>query len=215
MTTQLSRQEEVTTRPVEPAQAGPTGRRPRKSRFPSWRSLSGWVYVIPALAIYGYVVIVPTVQSVWYSFWDWNGVGAATWVWFGNYIDFLSNPRLGLALQHTLVFMFFYALLPICLGLVSAALVSRSGTRGNGFFRTVIFLPQVLTSVVIVVMWNEPVLHLRAGQLDPQGDRPRIAGDTMARKLPVGASGARSGRNVDDHGSLHAAVHLRRRQHPR
>jgi ABC-type sugar transport system permease subunit len=123
--------------------------------FPGLRKLSGWIYVIPALAIYGFVVIVPTIQSVWYSFWDWNGVGRATWVGFGNYVDFLSNPRLSLALQHTLVFMFFYALLPICLGLVSAALVSRAGTRGNGFFRTVIFLPQVLTSVVIVVMWNE------------------------------------------------------------
>ena len=128
MTTQLSaprRSDDTAGRTRSGGPDRPQAR--RKSRFPSWRSLSGWVYVIPALAIYGYVVIVPTVQSVWYSFWDWNGVGAATWVWFGNYIDFLSNPRLGLALQHTLVFMFFYALLPICLGLVSAALVSRSG----------------------------------------------------------------------------------------
>jgi raffinose/stachyose/melibiose transport system permease protein len=156
MTTQLSapkRSRAATgrARSVAPDRSGER----RKARLPSWRILSGWIYVLPALAVYAYVVIVPTIQSVWYSFWDWNGVGTATWVWFGNYVDFLSNPRLALALQHTVVFVFFYALLPICLGLVSAALVSRSGTRGNGFFRTVIFLPQVLTSVVIVVMWNE------------------------------------------------------------
>jgi ABC-type sugar transport system permease subunit len=117
--------------------------------------LSGWWYVLPALAIYGFVVVVPTLQSVWYSFYDWMGVGKATWVWFDNYTEFLTNPRLSLALQHTLVFAIFYAVLPICLGLISAALVSRGNTRGGGFFRTVIFLPQVLTSVVIVVMWNE------------------------------------------------------------
>jgi ABC-type sugar transport system permease subunit len=110
---------------------------------------------MPALAVYAFVVLIPTVESLWYSLWDWNGVGTAKWVGLGNYSDFISNPRLVLALQHTLVFMVFYAVLPITLGLLSAALVSRTRTRGAGFFRTIIFLPQVLTSVVIVVMWNE------------------------------------------------------------
>jgi len=101
------------------------------------------------------VVIIPTAQSVWYSFWNWSGVGAATWAGLGNYIAFFTDPQLMQALQHTLVFVVFYSILPIVLGLVSAALVSRSRVRGAGVFRTIIFLPQVLTSVVIVVMWNE------------------------------------------------------------
>ncbi len=111
--------------------------------------------MLPALAVYLFIVLIPTVQSVWYSFWNWTGVGAATWAGLGNYVDFFTDPDLATALRHTLVFVVFYSILPIVLGLVSAALVSRSKVRGAGIFRTVIFLPQVLTSVVIVVMWNE------------------------------------------------------------
>ena len=124
-------------------------------RSSTWRRLGGWLYVLPALAVYLFIVLIPTVQSVWYSFWNWTGVGAATWAGLGNYVDFFTDPDLATALRHTLVFVVFYSILPIALGLVSAALVSRSRVAGAGVFRTVIFLPQVLTSVVIVVMWNE------------------------------------------------------------
>ena len=119
------------------------------------RRASGWLYVLPALTVYGFVVLIPTVQSVWYSLFSWDGVTPATWVGIDNYTDFATNPLIGQALSHTLVLVFFFSIMPIILGLLSAALVSRSRTKGTGFFRTVIFLPQILTSVVIAVIWRQ------------------------------------------------------------
>lgn len=129
---------------------------PQKAGARGFRAgLLGWIYVVPALLVYGTVVVIPSGQSVWYSLFQWNGVTAATWVGLDNYISFFTDPLIGQALSHTLVLIFFFSILPIGLGLISAALVSRSQTRGAGIFRSIIFLPQILTSVVIAVIWKE------------------------------------------------------------
>jgi len=124
-----------------------------KVRF--FRGLRGWLFMAPALAAYSFVVLVPTVQSLWYSFFKWNGVTAAKWVGLGNYQDFVTNPLIGQAFRNTLVMILFFSVMPIILGLLSAALVSKAKIRGTSFFRSVIFLPQILTSVVVVVIWRQ------------------------------------------------------------
>jgi ABC-type sugar transport system permease subunit len=116
---------------------------------------SGWLYVLPAIALFGFVVVVPVLQSIWYSFFRWNGFTPGVWVGIENYENFFSDPKIGQAFSNTLVMIFFFSILPILLGLVSAALVARSRLRGTSFFRSVIFLPQILTSVVIVVIWRQ------------------------------------------------------------
>jgi raffinose/stachyose/melibiose transport system permease protein len=117
--------------------------------------LVAWVFVLPALAFYALIVLIPTAQSAWYSLFDWDGISASTWVGLGNYFAFLTDPQILTALGHTVVLIVYFSLLPILLGLLSAALLSRGRTRGEGAFRWVIFLPQVLTSVVVAVTWKQ------------------------------------------------------------
>lgn len=119
------------------------------------RRFIGLVYIAPALAIYAGIVIVPTLQSVNYSFYQWDGVTAATWVGLRNYSAFLSDPELRQSIWHVGVLVGFFAVLPITLGLISAALLSRRARPGFAAFRWVIFLPQVLTSVVVAVLWKQ------------------------------------------------------------
>jgi len=69
----------------------------------------GFLYLLPALIAYGYVVIVPTFQSLWFSFFKWNGITEAQWVGLNNYIGFLSNPLIKQAFSHTLVLILFYS----------------------------------------------------------------------------------------------------------
>jgi raffinose/stachyose/melibiose transport system permease protein len=114
----------------------------------------GLLYLAPCIILYAIVVIVPVGQGVWLSFFHWNGVTAATWAGLSNYTGFLSDPTLRAAVEHTLYFIIFFSLLPIALGLLSAALTSYKGVRGAGIFRAVIFLPQVITPAVIAVVWQ-------------------------------------------------------------
>jgi raffinose/stachyose/melibiose transport system permease protein len=114
----------------------------------------GLLFLLPGLALYAIVAIVPVGQGVWLSFFHWNGVTAASWAGLSNYTGFLSDPTLRAAIEHTAYFIGFYSVLPIMLGLLSAALTSYKGVRGAGVFRAVIFLPQVITPAVIAIVWQ-------------------------------------------------------------
>ena len=44
--------------------------------------------------------------------------------------------------------------MPLVIGLVLASILNRAKVRGLGFFRTVVFLPQVVAMVVVAVAWR-------------------------------------------------------------
>ncbi|MGW6142504.1 carbohydrate ABC transporter permease [Streptomyces sp. NPDC055140] len=115
----------------------------------------GLAYLSPALLVYAVVVLVPVVQGGYVSLFDWDGVTPARWTGLGNYATFLHDPVLRQALAHTLVFLVFFAFLPLVLGLVSASLTSRRDVRGNSVLRWVIFLPQVMTPAVTAIVWKQ------------------------------------------------------------
>lgn len=136
-------------------QAGPGGRSAgRAGTGLGRRPWLGLVYLAPGLALYVLVVLVPAGQGVWLSFFHWNGVTPATWAGLANYTGFFSDPTLRQAVTHTLLFLVFFSVLPIALGLFSAALSSHKSVRGAGMFRAVIFLPQVITPAVVAVVWS-------------------------------------------------------------
>jgi raffinose/stachyose/melibiose transport system permease protein len=82
-------------------------------------------------------------------------------VGLGNYADAIADPLVQGAFFHAFVLIVFYALAPVCLGLLVTAALSRHPIRGLTAFRTIVFLPQVLAAVVIGVAWQ--------WMYDPQG----------------------------------------------
>jgi raffinose/stachyose/melibiose transport system permease protein len=125
-----------------------------RRRAPGEPRALGYLYVAPALVVFVAMVIVPLGQSVWYSLFSWDGLSVATWVGADNYTALFSDPSLRGPFLHALVLLIFYALLPITLGLLLAVVMSRVRVRGLTFFRTVLFLPQVLAMVVVAVTWR-------------------------------------------------------------
>lgn len=114
----------------------------------------GLAYAAPALALYAFIVLIPLGQSISFSFYHWDGVSAAIPAGFDNYLDVFRQPLLRESLEHVLVLIVFFALIPTALGLVSAGLLGRARVRGRTVFRVVIFLPQVLASVVVAIVWG-------------------------------------------------------------
>lgn len=114
-----------------------------------------FLYLLPAALIYGLFMLYPLGRSVQLSMYEWDGLSLATFVGFENYLDVLRDERLRAAFGHALVLVFFFAILPVCLGLVIAAVLTRSKVRGIGAFRTLVFLPQVVAMVVVAVAWRQ------------------------------------------------------------
>lgn len=114
-----------------------------------------WAYLAPALLLYGVFLLFPLVRAAQFSFFEWDGLGASTFVGFDNYVEIIFDERLREAFWHALVLVFFYAVLPLVIGLLLASLLTRAQVRGLGFFRSVIFLPQVIAMVVVAVTWRQ------------------------------------------------------------
>jgi raffinose/stachyose/melibiose transport system permease protein len=114
----------------------------------------GYLYLAPALVVFTAVVLVPLARAGWYSLYDWDGVTPATWVGLDNYGDVVSDSDLRRAFLHSLILLFFYAVLPVLIGLLLAGLIARARVRGLTAFRTMLFLPQVIAMVVVAVMWR-------------------------------------------------------------
>jgi raffinose/stachyose/melibiose transport system permease protein len=110
--------------------------------------------VAPAVIVVAVFVAVPLLQTVQYSFYRWNGLNTATPVGLSNYQQALSDGTIRAAVIHSFVLIAFYSVIPVAIGLILAALISRRPLRGVGVFRTVLFLPQVVPLVVTGVAWR-------------------------------------------------------------
>jgi raffinose/stachyose/melibiose transport system permease protein len=139
---------------VVAAERGRRWRRPRAAPAPGQPRLIGYLYILPAFAVFAVFVIAPMIDGAWISLFQWDGVTPGRWVGLGNYRSALSDPAVRSAFMHSLVLVLFYAALPIAVGLGLTALLSHSRVRGITAVRTIIFLPQVLAAVVIGVSWK-------------------------------------------------------------
>lgn len=140
------------------ARTGPaTGPKTAPGRVRAWSSRQYWpafLYLAPAAVFYCLFVLRPLGQTAWVSLFHWDGITLGRWAGLDNYTALLDDPRIPAAMGHSLVFLAFYALLPVAIGLGLAGLISRIKVRGLAFFRAVLFLPQILATVVVAVSWR-------------------------------------------------------------
>ena len=126
----------------------------RAERPPGEPRLVGYLYLLPAFAVFFAFVLLPLAHAAWISLWHWDGLTAATWAGVSNYTEVFTDEDLRRAFMHALILLLFYALLPLLIGLLLAGLMARTRVRGLAFFRTILFLPQVIAMVVVAVMWK-------------------------------------------------------------
>ncbi|MGH2895914.1 MAG: carbohydrate ABC transporter permease, partial [Solirubrobacteraceae bacterium] len=116
--------------------------------------LWGYLFMLPAVAFIGALIVEPFIKAVEYSLQSWDGVGPAHYVGFSNYKALWTDSVERSSLVHLAILFLFYSVIPTAAGLVAAGLLRRSKQRGMGFFRIVFFLPQVLVTVVAAIVWT-------------------------------------------------------------
>ncbi len=114
----------------------------------------GLLLIAPAAVLLGAFIIYPLVEAVDYSFLNWDGIGPSTSAGFSNYTALWTNTVERQSLEHVGILICFYALIPTALGLMAAALIARMPQRGMGSLRVIYFLPQVLVTVVVAIVWT-------------------------------------------------------------
>ncbi len=147
--------------PAEPQAPKATEAQLRPVARPRFRgALRGYLYVLPAFAVFAIFLGAPLIQTVQYSFYNWNGIGTATIAGISNYLSVFDDKQLRASFLHVAVLLVFYAIVPVLIALVLSAVISRAhAMRSMSFFRTVLFLPQVIATVVIGTIWISIYSH--------------------------------------------------------
>jgi raffinose/stachyose/melibiose transport system permease protein len=123
----------------------------RRSGRRQWKA---YLYIAPAFLLFAVFLGVPTLQTAQYSLYKWNGIGPSTWVGLQNYADLFTDEILRSSFLHAGVLVFFYSVVPVVVALLLTAIISRGAhLRGMSLFRTLLFLPQVVASVVVATSW--------------------------------------------------------------
>lgn len=118
-------------------------------------AIINWSFVLPALLIYAFFVLVPLFLSIYYSFFKWNGVGPMTWVGLKNYLTILQFPNLLGSILNAFKLIVWFSFIPVGLGLIVASVINRVATgRLGAIARTIIFLPQVIPLVAAGIIWG-------------------------------------------------------------
>jgi raffinose/stachyose/melibiose transport system permease protein len=124
------------------------------------------LFLLPAFAFFLTFVIYPILQSVYYSLFDWKGLGKATdFVGLGNYLNILRDQVFLKAVAHGFLIVFLSLTIQLPLALAMALMVGRD-LPGRAFYRVVFFMPYVFSEVVTAIMW--------LGILNPDPERGYI-----------------------------------------
>lgn len=113
-----------------------------------------YLLILPGLAFYTLFVIGPIIGTAALSFFRWDGLTTPVWVGLNNFVNVLRDPDTFDAFRVALVFLAFNCLLPVGIGLLLVAAMTRVRVRGMSAFRLVFFLPYTLALAVVAIAWR-------------------------------------------------------------
>lgn len=112
------------------------------------------IFVLPTLVLFCAIVLIPIFVSGYYSLLDWNGIGKGVFIGLDNYVEMFKDPRVLNSIKNSLLFAGASVFIQLPISLV-LALVLASNVKGEGFYRTVYFIPVLISTVVIAQLWSK------------------------------------------------------------
>jgi len=139
---------------VQPVQVRPLGR-PRWSWYRFITKIGiPWLLMAPILILHILVVAVPAISSIYFSLTDWSGINQAVFIGLENYRKlFTEDPQMGSAFVNNIIWLIFFLTVPFALALLAASLLAQI-KRGGMIYRTLLFVPFILPSVVTTSIWR-------------------------------------------------------------
>ena len=146
----------------------------------------GYLFSIPFVVIFLIFHLYPTINTAILGFTDCKGLGNTTWHFlqgdiFRNFKTVLASDTFRLALKNTLVLWIVNFIPQMCLALLLTAWFTsrRNKIRGQGFFKVVFYMPNIITAATVAILFNALFASVRM--------RMRFA-SPWARKMSRGST---------------------------
>lgn len=124
----------------------------KKNKIAASKNRWGIIFILPQLISLICLGIVPIIIAFVLSFYEWNGFSMPAFVGLENFKWILQDSDTFVAIKNTVQYAIIYVPCSIALALLLAILLNKA--FGRMFYRAVFFLPQVVTSVGIAVVWS-------------------------------------------------------------
>lgn len=115
-------------------------------------TIAFFLFISPWLIGFVVFTIVPMLASLFISFTDWNILTPPVWSGTKNFQTIFSDPLFYKSIQVTLTYTLFSVPLNIILSIFVAMLLNNA-LPGMRLFRTIFYLPAIVSGVVISVIW--------------------------------------------------------------
>jgi raffinose/stachyose/melibiose transport system permease protein len=112
-----------------------------------------FLLILPAVAFFVFAILAPIALSVYYGMTDYSGMGTPNFIGFENFIKLFNDEIFWRSLLNAVLLgaCFVFVQHPVCM--LFAVLLDKVSGKFESFFRTVYFIPNVISVVVISSMW--------------------------------------------------------------
>ncbi len=110
-------------------------------------------FLMPALFIYLAIVMVPIASTAYYSVFKWNILDTRKFIGIDNFVQlFTMDDVFRIGMKNTFILMLLSLIVQIPIAIALAIAISGN-IKGKRFFKTVFFMPNMLSSVAVGLLW--------------------------------------------------------------
>lgn len=115
---------------------------------------SFWLFILPSLLLFTIFFLIPLLLSITYSFTDYDGWKRMNFVGLENFIELFQDKNFYSSLGRTFAYTIFSLPFKVIIPLLLAVLVCSDRVAFKGFTRTLIYVPVLLSALVIGITIN-------------------------------------------------------------
>ncbi|TVQ22375.1 MAG: sugar ABC transporter permease [Spirochaetaceae bacterium] len=119
--------------------------------------LAAFLFLLPNLAGFLLFLVGPTIGAFFISTMDWALINDPSFTGLANFQRLVNDSRFWITLRNTAYYVFVRVPINVLISLVLAVLLNQN-IRGRNFFRTLLFIPVVLSLVSVAIMWRPLVM---------------------------------------------------------
>ena len=118
------------------------------------------LFCLPGFIAYCVFLIFPILMGIYYSFMDWNGISKSyNFIGFANYAKLFTDKKFGEALLFNFRYTIMLIIGVVVISVVLALLLNKE-FKGRSFFRTLYFLPAVLSMITVSLVFKQVFFYV-------------------------------------------------------
>ena len=116
------------------------------------RKLAPVLFMLPGALMFLVYVVIPIFESIWISFYKWDGLSQKIWIGMANYAELVHDPAFYTSLENNLIWLVLY-MLAVPIGLFIAVFLNQN-VVGIRIYKSLFFFPFVISQVVVGLIFS-------------------------------------------------------------